>query len=153
VAEEKLDLFEVAVRDAAECRARAAQVVRRETGFPEPLSVRADHVPDRVLADAALQNSSALLGNREQRSRKLALVINLGCKCMKTVRWLNFVSSPSESRRHLRSPDRPEDATWKVNRLAASHHLKRVPCSVAPQYPIFSPSPPVVISLHRRIKS
>jgi hypothetical protein len=43
----------------------AAQVVRRETGFPEPLSVRPDHVPNPVLADAALQNSSGLVQRRE----------------------------------------------------------------------------------------
>jgi hypothetical protein len=50
MAEQELDLFEVAAGEAAELGAGAAQVVGRESGFAEAFAVFADDVPDGSVA-------------------------------------------------------------------------------------------------------
>ena len=68
VAEQELDLFEVAAGQAAEFGAGAAQVVRGEGGLAETGTVLADDIPDRVLVDAAVEHAAGFVQRPEDRT-------------------------------------------------------------------------------------
>ncbi len=65
VAEQKLDLFQVAARHPAQLSAGPPQIVRCQTRMAEPGAVGADHVPDGVLAEAPVEHSSRLVQGPE----------------------------------------------------------------------------------------
>ena len=65
VAEQQLDLLEIAAGASVQFRAGPPQVVGREARLPEPGAVLADDVPDSVLAEATVENPAAFVQRPE----------------------------------------------------------------------------------------